>query len=181
MSGWPADAGTRLLAIAHAAVDAAARRDAVPALADEPWLREPRAVFVTLREGPDHDLRGCIGQAEPRYPLGRAVQEAARAAAVQDPRFPPVTAAELPGISIHVSVLTPLAPATADAIVPGRDGVVVRHQGTAALFLPEVATEQGWDRDTLLSHLCLKAGLRPLAWTEPGCALLRFTTNSFED
>jgi AmmeMemoRadiSam system protein A len=146
-----------------------------------PPLDEMRGAFVTLRQRSDHDLRGCVGMIEARLPLGEAVRRAAVMAAFEDPRFPPVTLVELEALAIDVSVLGPLAPALADAIEVGRHGVVVRCDGRSALFLPQVATEQGWDRDTLLSQLCRKAGLPIDAWRRGESRLFTFETETFEE
>jgi AmmeMemoRadiSam system protein A len=131
-------------------------------------LTAKRACFVTL-EIPDASgrltLRGCIGSTEAERPAYEAVIDSARNAAFDDPRFAPVTPAELPRLVISVSLLTPAAPIqTADAIVLGRDGVVLRCDGRQALFLPEVAEHQGWDRDRMLEQLARKAGLPAEAW-----------------
>jgi AmmeMemoRadiSam system protein A len=146
-----------------------------------PPLDEMRGVFVTLHERATHELRGCIGMTEPRYPLGEAVRRAAVSAAFDDPRFPPMSVGELASVVLDVSVLGPLAPSTADAVEVGRHGVVVRCDGRSALFLPQVATEQGWDRDTLLSQLCRKAGLPVDAWRRPECRLFVFETETFAE
>ena len=125
--------------------------------------RVPRGAFVTLFKA--GELRGCIGHMSPDQPLAAAVQAMALAAAFEDPRFAPVEEAELKDIEIEVSVLTPLAPvAGPEAIVVGRDGVQIRKDGRTAVFLPQVAPEQGWDRTALLEHLCRKAGLPADAW-----------------
>ncbi len=92
-------------------------------------------------------------------------------AAFHDPRFDPVAAAELPRLTIEISVLTPARPVAGPAdVVPGRDGVVLRKGGRSAVFLPQVATEQGWDRDTLLTQLARKAGLPGDAWRQGAAA-----------
>lgn len=140
---------------------------------------EPRGVFVTLRIRSSDELRGCVGMIEPRFALRDAVRRAAVLAAFEDSRFDPVTAAELPALAVHVSVLGPLAPSTVEAVDVGRHGVVVRHGERRALFLPQVAIEQGWDRETLLGQLCRKAGLPADAWRRPECRLFIFETETF--
>ena len=139
-----------------------------------PALAEPRGVFVTLRRRDGGELRGCVGVVEPRFALGEAIRHAAVAAATEDGRFDPVRLDELAGLG-------PLRPARADEVEVGRHGVVIRCAGRSALLLPEVAPEQGWDRDTLLDHLSLKARLPPDAWRSPGCQLFVFETESFSD
>lgn len=133
-----------------------------------PGLTDPRACFVTLetRDGDGMSkLRGCIGSTEARLPASEAVVESAIEAAFADPRFPPLTREEYPGVVVAVSALTPMIPAPdAGAILVGRDGVLLECDGRRAVFLPEVATEQGWDRIGLLEHLARKAGLPQDAW-----------------
>jgi AmmeMemoRadiSam system protein A len=173
-----------LLRLARAAI---ADRLASPGVLDRllgataitPALEAIRAAFVTLREG-SGALRGCIGAIEASEPLYRDVIRHAAHAAFDDPRFPAVTAAELPGLGIAVSALTPLRPVeSAEAIVLGRDGVELSRGGRRAVFLPEVATEQGWSRRELLENLARKAGLGPGDWS--GAALRTFETESFAE
>jgi AmmeMemoRadiSam system protein A len=156
----------------------------LPQAPDEPIppaTRSSSGAFVTLRGRRGGELRGCIGSIEPRAPLHEAVAEAAIAAALEDPRFPPVTRAELVDLRLDVSVLSPLAPIAPEAVEVGRHGLLVRHQGRGGLLLPQVATEQGWDRQTLLEQTCRKAGLPRDAWREPGCRLLGFEAQVFEE
>lgn len=163
--------------LAGRAVSAAANGQASPeplSLAREmdlPWsdrLGEVRGAFVTLHA--NGRLRGCIGTIEGRMPLAAAVAEAGRAAAVRDPRFPPVAPDELSNISLEISVLTPLRPvAEPREISVGRHGILLGKSGRQAVFLPQVATEQGWDLPTTLDQLCLKAGLPGGAWREGAC------------
>ena len=142
-----------------------------------------RACFVTLEARDDAgrlDLRGCIGSTEPRRALADAVVEAARQAAFEDPRFAPLTAEELPRVVVTVSALTPLVPASGpDAIVPGRDGVVLVAGGRQAVFLPEVAERCGWEAGELLAQLARKAGLARHAWRDG--RLFVFTCERFAE
>lgn len=131
----------------------------------EPRLGQKRGVFVTLTAG--GNLRGCIGYIEGHKALIDAVVDNGRSAAVGDPRFSPVTARELPGIEIEISALTPLRTVEGpEEIEIGRHGVLLSARGRRAVFLPQVAVEQGWDLETTLGHLALKAGLAPNAWQE---------------
>lgn len=129
-------------------------------------FQEKRAAFVTLkREG---QLRGCIGHIWPVQELWCDIRDNAIAAAARDHRFQPVTRDELPQLHLEVSVLTPPQPIPRpEAFEVGRHGIVLQLGGRRAVFLPQVAPEQGWDRETTLSHLARKAGLPPSAWTEP--------------
>jgi len=168
------DERTFLRELAWSAVRAAASGSAAPdpeefarerGLTLTERLREPRGAFVTLHAG--GQLRGCIGLIEGRLPLVRAVADNGRAAAVDDPRFPPLTPDELSNLSLEVSALTPLRAVDGPQdIEAGRHGILLQKHGRQAVFLPQVATEQGWDLATTLTHLCRKAGLPGDAWRE---------------
>ena len=137
-----------------------------------PGAQQKRGVFVTLKKR--GDLRGCIGRMIPDKPLHELVGAVALQSALEDPRFRPVTFDELKELEIEISVLTPMAPVpNAGHIVVGRDGVLIRKGGRSAVFLPQVAPEQGLGRDNMLEHLCYKAGLPPGSWKE-GAELLTF-------
>lgn len=128
-------------------------------------LREPRGVFVTLKKR--GDLRGCIGHMVGDRPLAEQVGAMALQSAFEDPRFSPVTLPEMHDIEIEISALTPMKPVSGpNDIVVGRDGVLLRKAGRTAVFLPQVAPEQGWGREEMLSHLSQKAGLPSNAWRE---------------
>jgi uncharacterized protein len=128
-----------------------------------PLLREKRGTFVTLwMEG----LRGCIGFPYPIKPLAEAVQEAAIGAALQDPRFPPVRAEELPSIEIEISVLTVPKAIEPRQIQIGVHGLIVSKGNRSGLLLPQVAMEYHWDVETFLRQTCVKAGLPEAAWKE---------------
>ena len=143
----------------------------------EPRLSSHRGAFVTLTVG--GQLRGCIGYIEGFKPLMEAVADNGRSAAVRDPRFAPVSPAELPQIQLEISALTTLEPVAGPTdIVIGRHGVLLAKEGHRAVFLPQVALEQGWDRDTTLTHLALKAGLDPDAWRR-GAELQVFEADVF--
>jgi AmmeMemoRadiSam system protein A len=110
----------------------------------------------------------------------RAVIDTAPKAAMEDPRFPPLEAAEIPSVRLGISVLTPARPIDrADEIVIGRDGVVLRRGFHRSVFLPQVAREQGWDVRRLLEHLALKAGLSRNDWRDAD--LSTFRSESFEE
>ncbi|NOZ02722.1 MAG: AmmeMemoRadiSam system protein A, partial [Deltaproteobacteria bacterium] len=136
---------------------------------EKDWKEIPKnlardfGVFVTLKE--HGNLRGCIGSILPVEPLYKGVIRNAVNAASHDPRFRPMTMAEEPKVSIEISVLTPPKEVfEARDIRIGRDGVILEHGHSRAVFLPQVAPEQGWDLDTTLTHLALKAGLAGDAW-----------------
>jgi len=138
--------------------------DTVPlARGFSPVAQEFRGVFVTLKKY--GQLRGCIGRLIPEAPLGQLVGAMAVQSAFNDHRFRPVKAAELQDIEIELSVLTPMKPVSrAEDIVVGRDGVLLQKGRAGAVFLPQVATEQGWSREEMLDQLCLKAGLPEGSW-----------------
>jgi AmmeMemoRadiSam system protein A len=137
-------------------------------------LRAPAGAFVTLKTG--GNLRGCIGTIEPREPLYQAVLDNGDNAARHDPRFRPVQASELPRLEVEVSVLTPTRPiATWEEFQVGVHGIILSKGGLRAVFLPEVAVEQGWTREEALSHLARKAGLPADAWRE-GASFAVFTS-----
>jgi len=146
-------------------------------------LAEPRATFVTLRSrrsAGSEDLRGCIGVLKAHEPLHASVVRNARRAAFHDPRFPPLEPAELPSIRISVSVLSPAVDiAGPEEIVVGRDGVRLEAGPYRAVFLPEVASDHGWDRDELIRQLLRKAGAPAL--DRAHMRLATFRTESFSE
>jgi AmmeMemoRadiSam system protein B/AmmeMemoRadiSam system protein A len=130
-----------------------------------PMRRELRGVFVTLKKR--GNLRGCIGRMTADRPLAELVGAMALEAAFADPRFSPVTLRELPALEVEISVLTPMRQVSGpDDIVVGRDGVLIKKGGRSAVFLPQVAPEQGWKRDEMLDHLSMKAGMPAGAWRD---------------
>jgi AmmeMemoRadiSam system protein B/AmmeMemoRadiSam system protein A len=140
-------------------------------------MRPVRAAFVTLNK--NGALRGCIGDIFPRQPLYKSVIINAINACVNDKRFVPVSQDELKDITIEISALTVPAPITSpDEIRIGMDGVVLNKDGHSAVFLPQVAPEQGWDVNEMLTHLSLKAGLPADAWKQ-GASFLAFQAEVF--
>ena len=152
-----------LLSLARAAIET---RLGIPPTEEPehtPAFDRPGGAFVTVLV--ERELRGCVGLPEVCEPLGQVVSYCARAAAFGDPRFPPVTLADLRNLSLEISVLSPAEAVVDPAVVEvGRHGLVV-EQGTArGLLLPQVAAEHGWTREQFLDHTCIKAGLPPNAW-----------------
>jgi len=166
----------RLLRLARAALEARVQHRAPPPIDCGGALDWPRGAFVTIHAG--GDLRGCLGQIGADAPLGATVAHLAAVVSDSDPRFDPVTPPELPEIDIEISVLTPEREVAADDVEVGRHGVIVEQGGRRGLLLPQVATEQRWDRETLLSHTCLKARLAPDAWRH-GARILVFEAQVF--
>jgi AmmeMemoRadiSam system protein A len=177
-----AEARRLLLELARATLVAHFRGEELPRLASDraEAFGEPRALFVTLRR--DGELRGCIGTLAPEGDLGRMVPRFTLRAAFEDPRFPGLTAAELPACTLEISVLTAPRPVErADDIVVGRDGLIIELGGRRGLLLPQVATEWGFDRVTFLNELARKAGLPPDAWKLPGARLWSFQAEVFAE
>ena len=144
-----------------------------------PELQLELPAFVTLTKA--GHLRGCIGYIQPMGPVWQAVEEMAYSAAFGDPRFPKVTADEVPQLHIEISLLSPMAPITPDAITPFKHGVLVRRGRHSGLFLPQV-WEQLPDKQLFMSYLCIeKAGLEADAWLKPDTQLLAFTVFPFEE
>jgi len=133
---------------------------------------------VTIKKG--GSLRGCIGYVEAIKPLVVTVSEMAAAAALRDPRFPPVGPDELDQLELEISVMSPIFKVTdTSEIQTGLHGLIVRRGAYQGLLLPQVATEYGWDRETFLSHTCRKAGLPPEAWKMEGTEISAFTAEVF--
>ena len=169
-----------LLALARQTIDWFLSTKTAPlARNPSPGMEQTRGLFVTLKK--HGDLRGCIGEIVAAKPLYRLVGPVALKSALEDPRFRPLRPEELKDIEIELSVLTPPAPvAGASDIVAGRDGVILRKDGRSAVFLPQVATEQGWGRDTMLDELCRKAGLPAGSWKQ-GAQLYTFQAEVFSE
>ncbi|WP_320130537.1 AmmeMemoRadiSam system protein A [uncultured Sphaerochaeta sp.] len=140
-------------------------------------------VFVTLKEkNSENRLRGCIGNIIGTKPLYKMVKELAIEAAFHDPRFPSVQIGELDNLTIEISVLTtPREIGSLDLFVPGRDGILLTLGFSRAVFLPQVATEQGWGKQEMLENLCLKAGLAPNSWQYPACRFETFQAIVFSE
>ena len=175
------ETGNALLALARAAVASALRAQAPPRpQTAHAILDEPRGAFVTLKKR--GMLRGCIGRVDAEWPLWETVVRMARAAAFDDPRFPALEAAELDEVEFEISVMSPLHEvASGLEVEPGRHGVMLSLRGHRALFLPQVATEQGWNREEFALHTCRKAGLPPEALEDPETRMEIFTASIFSE
>jgi len=142
-----------------------------------PGLQQERGVFVTLTRG--GELRGCRGDLLGRKPLYLGVQQMSLAAALDDPRFPPVTRDELDELKIEISVLGPIEPvADVSKIQVGVHGLVVVQDDQQGVLLPQVPVEEGWDREEFLEGVCRKAELPAGCWRE-GARLYAFTAEVF--
>jgi AmmeMemoRadiSam system protein B/AmmeMemoRadiSam system protein A len=142
-------------------------------------LQKKQGAFVTLNK--KGDLRGCIGHMAEDTPLATTVSMMALSAALEDRRFYPVDKSELKDIEIEISVLTPMKEVSGfKEIVIGRDGTLIQKKERSAVFLPQVAPEQGWSREEMLENLCLKAGLSPDDW-KSGCKFFTFQAIVFSE
>ena len=140
-------------------------------------VQPPRAAFVTLKK--NGQLRGCVGDIFPQRPLYKSVITNAIYAGFGDRRFPQLQKDEYDQIKVEISALTPPAPvASWRDIRIGVDGMVLTKDGHSAVFLPQVAPEQGWDLETTLRYLSEKAGLPADAWKE-GASFLVFQADVF--
>ena len=125
-------------------------------------------------------LRGCIGYIEPIKLLQEAVIDNAVNAATKDFRFSTVEINEMKDIDIEISVLTPPEEIKEpEEFITGKHGIIIRKGVRSAVFLPQVAPEQGWEREETLLHLCLKAGLAPDEWKKEGMKFFVFEAEVF--
>ena len=171
-----------LLKVARDTVEAVIRREEIAKPeSDDLELNAPCGCFVTLKNR--DRLRGCIGQFTSDSPLIELVAEMAKASATGDPRFfsDPITAGELEKLDVEISVLSPLKK-TDDplSLRLGVDGIYIRQGRASGCFLPQVATETGWNKEEFLSYCCAhKAGLAPDAWKDPKTQVNLFTAEVF--
>lgn len=171
-----------LVSLARRAVEATVTGGVLPdAGSADGLLAERRGCFVTLTNV--GRLRGCIGTFQPHAPLSELIVEMGSAAA-RDPRFTsnPIVASELPELSIEVSVLSPLRETNEpDKLTVGVHGIYIVSGGRAGCFLPEVATDLGWDAKEFLTQCCAgKAGLAADAWKSPNTTVYLFTSEKFD-
>jgi len=151
-----------------------------PQLSNDPYYDKELGLFVTLHI--DGMLRGCIGYIQGFKSLRNALFEMADAAAFQDTRFMPLREDELDQIEIEISILTELTEiADYHDITIGIDGIFLKHGMRQAVFLPQVAPEQGWDLETTLQHLSRKAGLPPNAYKDPKTKFEVFQADVFSE
>lgn len=175
-------ARTDLLRLARGSLAAHFEGEPPPRLASDraETFGDPRGLFVTLhRRG---ELRGCIGTLAPTGDLTRVVPEFTLKAALEDPRFEPLSPDELAECVIEVSVLTAPEPLESpEQIEIGRDGLILEMRGRRGLLLPQVATEWGFDRERFLSEVSRKAGLEPDAWRHPDARVWTFQAEVFSE
>ncbi len=181
-----------LLRIARTAIDQYVNERATIDLdgyALTPRLQRNSGAFVTLRKA--GELRGCIGYTKGLEPLADTVRDSAVNAATRDPRFPPLTAEELPEVRIEISALalpedakTSFVPVNDVAEIEiGRDGLYLENAGErgGGLLLPQVAANHDWDVSQFLDAICEKAGAPHDAWRAPEAKLYRFSAQVFAE
>lgn len=143
-------------------------------------MQQILGAFVTLHNS--GMLRGCIGNIVGRKPLIKTILSMAHAAAFDDPRFPALTPEEYDKIDIEISVLSPLHRISSiTEIQTGVHGVYITRGFNSGVLLPQVATEQGWNRDTFIKHTCMKAGLPQDAWQDPSTIIEIFSAVIFSE
>jgi AmmeMemoRadiSam system protein B/AmmeMemoRadiSam system protein A len=184
--GLSLEAKQELLDIARRTLEAVLAGKPIPDFeAENPELKKHGGAFVTLKK--KGKLRGCIGRYPEEggtVPLSRIVAEMAQSSAQRDPRFPAVTAEELDDLSIEISVLSlPRKVKSADEIILGRHGVIIKKGFRQGTYLPQVATDTGWSKEQFLGSLCAhKAGLPEDAWkTDPEVEIWIYDAEVFHE
>lgn len=177
--GFTDEEKLRLKEIARKSVEAAVRGEKLPEFKNIPQkLKEPYGIFVTLNK--HGNLRGCIGRIIGDQALYVSCQQMAKAAALEDPRFPAVTENELANIEIEISVLTPLEQIeNFDEIIIDRDGLFITKGYNSGLLLPQVATEYNWTVQEFLEETCHKAGLSSDAYKSKDAKIFKFSAEVF--
>ncbi|HEX4545704.1 MAG TPA: AmmeMemoRadiSam system protein A [Candidatus Acidoferrum sp.] len=163
----------------RAVTEAVSHRKLPDHISGDGIFAERRGVFVTLHV--NGRLQGCIGVLDAHEPLGEAIVRSAASAALEDSRFPPLRADQLKALSIELSLLSPLAPISPEAIEIGRHGLFISLHAQRGLLLPQVAMEHHFTRQQFLNEVCRKAGLRPEAWRDPEAVLLGFTCEVYRE
>lgn len=172
-----------MLKLARGTMERKLKRQVGPDVSAVPEsLREIRSCFVTLHTRDGH-LRGCIGNIGGFEPLAENIVHNAVGSAFRDPRFAPVSSPEeLASLKLEISVLTqPEEIASIDGFIIGEHGIILAKGDRSAVFLPQVAPEQGWDVAATMENLSMKAGLHPGAWREPGAKFSVFRAIVFSE
>jgi AmmeMemoRadiSam system protein A len=144
-----------------------------------PEFEQVQGVFVTLSL--NDRLRGCIGNIIGQFPLYIGIQNMAIQAAFNDPRFPALSKSEFESIQIEISILSPLLPIHANQIEVGTHGLLLRYQGRSGVLLPQVPTEQGWNKKEYLEALTQKAGVPVDALNHKDTELFGFTATIIKE
>ena len=172
---------TKLLKIARNAIDACLTETAAaPVEVDDLALNQKVGCFVTIHR--DGQLRGCIGNFVSDKPLYLEVTQMAVAAATTDPRFYAMSIDDIGNYSLDISILSPLQ--KIDDIMQvevGTHGIYLEKDSSRGVLLPQVATEQGWNRQNFIEQTCVKAGLPTDAWRSPRTSIYTFTAQVITD
>jgi AmmeMemoRadiSam system protein B/AmmeMemoRadiSam system protein A len=171
-----------LLALARKSVESVVGKDELyePPASASATLNQERGAFVTLTES--GALRGCIGYTSAIKPLYMTVRDTATHAALHDPRFPPVSASELPRLEYEISVLSPLRRVTdVQQIRIGEHGLLMKNGDNEGLLLPQVPVEQNWDLQTFLEQTCRKAQMGSSCWKDEDTDIFSFTAVVFNE
>ena len=114
-------------------------------------LMEKTGAFVTIKI--NGALRGCIGNMKSDKELYKLIQHLVISSASHDYRFMPVKKRELPGLSVEISVLTPMRKIkNIDEIEIGKHGIYLKKGHHTGTFLPKVAIETNWSKEEFLGH-----------------------------
>ncbi len=175
----------KLLELSRKTLESVVREKILPAFSSyelefPPKFSESNGVFVTLKSR--GALRGCIGNIFPRQTLRDSVIRNTVNSAFYDNRFMPVDINELADIEIEISVLSKIKEVSGyREFEPGRHGIIINMDNSSAVFLPQVAVEQNWNREETLSHLSVKAGLPKDAWKDRDMKFSVFTADVFNE
>jgi uncharacterized protein (TIGR00296 family) len=185
MTMYSEEDGELAIRIARASLDRIVKGVEMPEIDVPEKFKKNSGAFVTLNTYPDNNLRGCIGYPEPYFPLRDSLIKGAMGA-TRDPRFPRLRKDELDRIIVEVSLLTPpeliVVGDTKEypkRITVGRDGLIIEQGTYKGLLLPQVPVEYNWDVEEFLAHTCMKAGLPPDSWLDPGTKIFRFGGDVF--
>lgn len=174
-----------LLSLARSALETYTKTGKMPDLHSNgstltPTLKEKYGVFVTLKK--HGELRGCTGHIISGLPLFQGVIVNTINSSSKDWRFLPVKADEVSDIGIEISVLSKLKKINGlNEFIIGKNGILLRKGLARAVFLPQVAIEQGWDKAETLCNLCQKAGLSRNAWKDDTLEFSTFTAEVFQE
>lgn len=158
-----------LLIIARKTIEEYVKHQRIPEFRSGDYsknLQTPAGAFVTIQK--NDALRGCIGQFEPDQPLYQVVRDMSISSSTRDYRFPPLAPDELPDIHIEISVLSPMKKVeSVDEIILGKHGIYIVKGSRSGTFLPQVATQTGWDLENFLGHCAKdKAGIGWDGWKD---------------
>lgn len=170
---------TILLDIAKKTIETAAFSAKIPDFTvTDQLLKEKCGAFVTIHK--KGSLRGCIGNIVGTLPLWETVRKMAVEASLHDPRFRPLSPAELEDIDIEISVISPFEKIKdIEKIEVGKHGLFIKQGFYQGLLLPQVAAEYKWSRKEFLEHTCEKAGLYRNCYKEKNCEIFVFTADVF--